>query len=89
MQFDHIPGTLTDTHIEHLFDAQDAGWKKPLPTRLLHYSNGTMDLHLQTGPSFDARVAQAAALLRERNLTVGPVEFIGSSGAYLPVRPIY
>lgn len=74
---------------ELLFSQFDSGWNREMPVQLITHGDGSMDLHTQTGPDFPARVAKATELLRERDLTVGEVQFIGPTGAYMPVARIY
>lgn len=74
---------------EVLFKAYDTGWEEELDVTLISYEDGTMDLHSQTGPDFDARIKQAAEVLKARGLKLktGEVECIGGTGAYLTVVP--
>lgn len=72
---------------EVLFTMFDTGWEEDLPVTLITYSDGSMDLHSQTGPDFRARMEKAVEILKSRGLTLktDSPEFIGGSGAYVPV----
>lgn len=83
------PGINLDAHRviheEVIFSGFDAGWDRELPVRLIHYGDDRTDLHRQTGESFHEHIAEASAVLALRDMRVGPLESIGSTGAYLPV----
>lgn len=78
--------TRTDHAIEEvLARPYDSGWERNMPTTLITYKDsGHMDLHLQTGPDFEKRLAQAEKLLKERGMMLMPGSkwAYGSSGAY-------
>ncbi len=78
-------GSTTLPRREVLFEELDEGWGRALPVTLITHSNNQQDLHRQTGTQFEAHIEKARGLLRERGLKVGDVEFIGPTGAYLPV----
>jgi len=59
--------------------------KGMMPVSLFYYSDGSLDLHCQTGPTHMEDIDQAAAILRERDLIVRKAEFYGPSGMYYPV----
>lgn len=74
--------------VEVLFKAHDSGWGRELPVSVFTYSNGSRDLHRQTGTDFEAHVARARQMLRERGLQVGEVSFIGPTGAYMEITAL-
>lgn len=71
-----------------LFSDMDRGWGRPMPVRLITYVDGTMDVHRQTGPDFDAALTKARFLLSARGMSIGAPEAIGSSGVYCPVTRV-
>jgi hypothetical protein len=84
-----IPGRCKE---EILFKIWSDGWDKEMPVKLITYSNGTRDLHCQTGDHIDKAIEKAKEALKERGLKIvgdaGDWEFIGPSGAYYRVEEI-
>ena len=76
---------MTETE-EILFSEFDAGWGRAMQVKLITYANGTQDLHRQTGENFTEDVEKARKQLEERSLLVGPISFIGPTGAYMQVN---
>jgi len=69
---------------EILLEMFDSGWGRPMPVRLITYKDGTMDIHSQTGPDFEARINAAEKLLILRGLVLETNDewMYGSTGAY-------
>ncbi len=79
---------MNENHEEVLFKMFDDGWDCEMPVTLITWKDGTQDLHMQTGPSWDARLDKAEAILKDRGLKLKSrkMEFVGPSGGYITVE---
>lgn len=76
---------------EVLFTTWSNSWRKEMPTLLITYSNGKIDLHCQTGDHHVKAVTKATKLLKRRGLSVKRQNaMIASTGVYYQcVKPIH
>lgn len=72
---------------EVILEEHDEGWGKPMPVRLLVYSDGKMDIHRQTGPQFKVHIQKANEILQKRGLKINEKDewMVGCTGAYREV----
>lgn len=80
--------TTKVTGAEQLLTWYSEGWQCHLPVTLFTYSNGSMDLHAQTGEGHTDAIKRAEVILAERGLKVSSAEFLGPSGIYYSVTPL-
>jgi hypothetical protein len=94
----NIPGTtvldrlvlfkpVPDVHggtMEAIHEGPDWNGMHIFQVKLLTYSDGSMDIHRQTGENYQKDMAEAEKILLARDLMIDPTDegMIGSSGLY-------
>lgn len=74
--------------VEVLFEAFDTGWGRPMPVKVLTYSDGSQDLHRQTGTEFVEAIERAKVILAQRGLQVAEPSYVGPTGIYMSISAI-
>lgn len=72
-----------------LFSTYSAAWHDTLPTTLIRYGTGKIDLHCQTGNHHLSAIKQAAVRLAQMGLQIEPSkESIYPTGVYYTITPL-
>ena len=57
---------IMSDHEEILFEGYDSGWDEILPVTLIIYTDGSMDIHRQSGSHFHEHIKEAEKVLEQK-----------------------